>query len=197
MILNSDSYSWGQLSSRFQIECHVDCLQREGGKCTVRTDIWKIFSALSLLLLWQDWTFFSIFLISISGCCKLKVVFVELVVVFTQRPTLQLYHRIFFKENPFMVARPTLSLLIIKHKIQEYRTIWGQYQVINFKYFNHFLFQNIFHEYPNPNNFPKDPPCFPTPCYSGSCRRIPTFLSKQDIKFLFCPALVLIVIDCE
>ena len=56
-----------------------------------------------------------------------------------------------------MVARPTLSLLIIKHKIQEYRTIWGQYQVINFKYFNHFQNIRIFHEYPNPYN-QKDPP---------------------------------------
>ena len=61
-----------------------------------------------------------------------------------------------FKENPFMVARPTLSLLIIKHKIQEYRTIWGQYQVINFKYFNHFQNIRIFHEYPKPYN-QKDP----------------------------------------
>ena len=50
----------------------------------------KYSSLLSLLLLWQDWTFFSIFLISIFGWWELEVVFVELVVIFTQRQTLQL-----------------------------------------------------------------------------------------------------------
>ena len=92
------------------------------------------------------------------------------------------------KENQFMVARPNKWLLIIKHKIQEYRTIWGQYQVINFKYFNHFFFKTrrifLFLEYPNKYDFPKRSPMFSYPllsCFVQYSWRIPTFLSKQDI----------------
>lgn len=90
------------------------------------------------------------------------------------------------KENQFMVARPNKWLLIIKHKIQEYRTIWGQYQVINFKYFNHFFFKTrrifLFLEYPNKYDFPKRSPMFSYPLLSCFVQySIRTFLSKQDI----------------
>ena len=187
MILNSDSHSWvnSQLSSRFRIEWRW--LSREREECTVRTDIWKIFSALSLLLLWQDWTFFSIFLIFISGWqCKLKVVFVELVVVFTQWDKLYNFIIGYFLRKSICGFEANLSLLIIKHKIQEYRTIWGQYQVINFKYFNHFFFKTrrifLFLEYPNKYDFPKRSPMFSYPLLSCFVQyRIRTFLSKQDI----------------
>ena len=89
----------------------------------------KYSSLLSLLLLWQDWTFFSIFLISIFGWWELEVVFVELVVIFTQRRTLGLYHSNFGRKDFWSKLRSDfialLTILTDQHQtFQEIFCFW-------------------------------------------------------------------------